>query len=294
MKFEHGQQLENFLQEQNIFPQLEKLQEVNVGGASYNFIVTTSQGRYFLKLLDLNGGNAEKIKYICEYMGLLYPLKTDVFMHYKMIAMCYIDGKKVDYNDFSAEFTERLVKEYRKLQACPLQPKQIGQMSDIRKIRDYVAQRLQGKTSFFWQRIYKIFAEKIAAELCCLSPVPSIIHGDFKRDNILLAADGATTIIDWEQMRYGYATEDWAGLILELSGFRSLCGSGHKLRKLYTAIQRQFMFSSEQWQYGIQLFYLNILKRRVAADKLSVRKQLCMWICLLSYGRVLKILRNSI
>lgn len=294
MKFEYGRQLEDFLQKQNIFPQLEKLQEVDVGGASYNFIVTTGQGRYFLKLLDLSGGNAEKIKYICNYMELLYPLKIDVFMHYKMIAMHYIDGKKVDYNDFSAEFTEKLVKEYRKLQACPLSPEQIEQMSDIKKMSDYVAQRLQGKTGFFWQRIYKIFAERIAAELCCLSPVSSIIHGDFKRNNILLATDGTTTIIDWEQMRYGYATEDWAGLMLELCGFRSLCGSGHRLRKLGKAIQRHFAFSPEQWQYGIQLFYLNMLKRRVAADKLSVRKQLCLLICLLSYGRAIKVLRNSI
>lgn len=294
MKFEYNRQLEDFLRKQNIFPQLNKLQEINVGGASYNFVVTTDHEKYFLKLLDLNGGNAEKIKYICNYTGLLYPLKIDVFMHYKMIVMYYIDGEKVDYGDFTAEFTEQLVQEYQKLQACPLQPEQIGQMSDIREISDYVEQKLRGKTGFFWQRIYQIFAKQIEAELCCLPPVFSIIHGDFKCNNILLTTSGATTIIDWEQMRYGYAAEDWAGLILELSGFRSLCGSEHKLRKLHTAIQRQFEFSPEQWQYGLQLFYLNILKRRAAAEKLSARKQLCLWLCLLSYGRALKVLQNSI
>lgn len=294
MKFAYTKDLEQFIRDNHLFPDLVKFTEICVGGASYNFDIETAGGRYFLKLLEEKGKNFEKIKYLCNHFNLLYPTDIEQFMNYKIIVMSYIKGKKMRRN-CSAELIHNLCLEYQKMQACQLKPEFIFPPKDIMQLKSEISAMLEKQTSFIYRFIAQIVWPQMTQSLTVPAVRNSLIHGDFTANNVLVADNDRPYILDWEQLRYGNGAEDWAGLILELSGFRGLCGSAKTFKRLFNEIARHLSYSAEEWQHGVHMFYFSWLRRKLEnIRKQSLRKQICALICLLGYFRVIKILRQVI
>lgn len=159
-------------------------------------------------------------------------------------------------------------------------PKMIEKISECLQKDTSLAGRLLGK--YFWQ--------KIKPELVCLESSAKFIHGDLTANNILLDKNGVPHLLDFEQIRYGYEIEDICYLFLQLSGFRGLWGRiGHfaRLRKMIEPLL-QNEISAEYWLYGVQLFYLNHLYRRLVNPKKhgSFRKEMCLLWSLRQYFRL--------
>ena len=209
--------------------------------------------------------------------------------------MSYFDGRKVYYDDFTPDFTDKLCRQYQELLKRQLDTKYIGPQQNIMQICSKIENLLQKRNGLIIRILYKNLWNKILSDIVTLPKTKNIIHGDFTANNLMITKDNAPIILDWEGIRYGYATEDWCGLCLELSGFRGFFGSSRRLKELCNMINSQFHFSSKEWKYGFQMFYINLLLRRLSNNKKqSWRKQLCLYICLLGYFRVQKAVKNII
>ena len=95
-------------------------------------------------------------------------------------------------------------------------------------------------------------------------------------------------------VRHGYATEDWAMLMLQLSGFSKLLGNRRYLKKLYEQMQN-ICADNEQWLYGVQLYYMERLRRRLTdvRKKHNLRKNLCFLFSLMRYFAVARLINSQ-
>ena len=294
MKFDDLNDLEQFIIENRIFADYESIKEIEVGGASYNFCVQTKNKRYFLKLLPDNG-RFQKTKALCKMLKILHPTKYENFKQYKMLVMSYFNGRKVYYNDFTPDFTDKLCLQYKEVLKRRLDAQFIAPQFDMKQLCSEIDDLLQKRNGLIIRILYKNFWKALSSDIITLPKTQNVIHGDFTANNLMITKDNAPIILDWEGIRYGYDSEDWCGLCLELSRFRGFFGSSRRLKELCNMINSQFHFSSKEWKYGFQMFYINLLLRRLSNNKKqSWRKQLCLYICLLGYFRVQKAVKNII
>lgn len=291
MKFAQNQKLADFLRKEQIFPQILSIKEIYCGGSSYNFCVKTAQGEFFLKLISANRTNAYlQLKHLLSQLDFLYPLPKEKFADFYLLAMPYVVGRKLKYADCSPELFAKLQAEYAKFQACELPAEFIRPQQNMPKMIAKISECLQKDRSLAGRLLNKYFWRKIKPELVCLESSAKFIHGDLTANNILIDKNGTPHLLDFEQIRYGYGIEDVCYLFLQLSGFRGLwgrIGRFNKLRKMMEPLL-QNEISPEYWLYGVQLFYLNHLYRRLTNPKKhgSFRKEMCLLWSLRQYFRL--------
>ncbi len=293
MKFAQSKELADFLRKEQIFPQILSIKEIYCGGSSYNFCVKTAQDKFFLKLISAERGIFLHLKKVLFQMDFLYPLPEEKFENFYLLAMPYVCGRKLKYADCSPELFAKLQAEYTKFQACELPAEFIHPQQNMPKMIAKISECLQKDKSLAGRLLNKYFWQKIKPELVCLESSSKFIHGDLTANNILVDKSGTPHLLDFEQIRYGYGIEDICYLFLQLSGFRGLwgrIGRFNKLRKMMEPLL-QNEISPEYWLYGVQLFYLNHLYRRLTNPKKhgSFRKEMCLlwslrqYFCLSSY-----------
>lgn len=297
MKFAQNQKLADFLRKKQIFPQILSIKEVCLGGSSYNFCVKTEKGEFFLKLISAKQDEIYlQLKNILAQFEFLYPLPVEKFADFYMLAMPYVVGRKLKYADCSPELFAKLQAEYAKFQACKLPAKFIHPQQNMPKMIAKISECLQKDRSLAGRLLNKYFWLKIKPELVCLESSAKFIHGDLTANNILIDKDGTPYLLDFEQVRYGYGIEDVCYLFLQLSGFRGLWGRIGRFAKLRKMIEPllQNEISPEYWLYGVQLFYLNHLYRRLINPKKhgSFRKEMCLLWSLRQYFRLSRYLHT--
>lgn len=292
MKFSRTKELSAFLHENNIFTNIQSIREICLGGSSYNFYVKTAQGQFFLKLIS-----AERerdvflhLKKLLQRMNFLYPLPQENFENYRMLAMPYIFGHKLRYADCTPELFARLRESYLTMQAAGASLETIKPQQNMPQMIAKISSFLSKDTSLSGRLLDKYFWQKIKPELVCLEKSPNCIHGDLTSNNIMVDKDNYPHLFDFEQIRYGYEIEDICYLFLQLSGFRGLCGRLSRFKKLQQMSAPLFAepIRQEYWLYGVQLFYLNHLYRRLINPKKhsSFRKEMCLLWSLRQYFRL--------
>lgn len=291
MKFAKSKELSEFLRKKQIFPQILSIKEICVGGSSYNFCIKTAQGDFFLKLISVNSKNIYyKLKIILQQFDFLHKLPCEKFAEYYLLAMPYVAGHKLKYKNCTPELFAKLQAEYAKFQNCKLPAEFIRPQQNMPKMIAKISECLQNDSSLAGRLLNKYFWQKIKPELICLESSTKFIHGDLTANNILLDKSGTPYLLDYEQIRYGYGIEDVCYLFLQLSGFRGLWGRIWRFAKLQKMLQPllQNELSQEYWLYGIQLFYLNHLYRRLINSKKhsSLRKEMCLLWSLRQYFRL--------
>lgn len=288
MKFAQTEELENFIKSEHLFADFVSIKEIYTGGSSYNFIVKTENDSCLLKLIAKQQKHELNCK-VLAHLGRYIPLPKTEFKEYKLLAMPYIDGRAVNYEDIDNNFLHSLLEQYQKIKTAPLPTDKILAQRMMDSLADEISANLQQNHSFT-ATLLSFFWRKMLPTLRRLPPCSTIIHGDFTRNNILVKNNHAPYLIDFDAIRYGYETEDWAFLFMQLTGFRSLCGNLHRLCRLLALLPQ---YSREEWLYGVQMFYLNTLNKRSKPNrKPGLRKGICLFISLLGYFRVLKKLRS--
>jgi len=294
MNFPHSQNLELFLRQNNVFTDFEGIREIHAGGNSYNFCVQTKHKKYFLKLFS-DEQRFAKIYALCKLHNILYPSEFEDFAQYKLLIMPYLEGHKLYYEDCRQDFIEKLCRQYENVRNCQLDRQYIAAKRDMTQLCTELENLFQTRKGKIVRFLYKNIWKIIAPSLITLPETENVIHGDFTANNIMVTSDNAPVVLDWEELRYGYAAEDWCGLCLELAGFRGLYGSCRHLRRLCGIIQSQIRISETEWLYGTQMFYVRMLIRRLNnSKKQSWRKQLCLLICIFSYFRAQKVIKGTL
>lgn len=298
MKFSRTKELSAFLHENNIFTNIQSIREICLGGSSYNFYVKTAQGQFFLKLISAEREREVflHLKKLLQQLDFLYPLAQENFENYRMLAMPYIFGHKLRYGDCTPELFAHLRESYLTMQAAISEPQVVKPQQNMPQMIAKISSFLSKDNSLSARLLDKYFWQKIRPELVCLEKSTHYIHGDFTSNNIMVDRDKYPHLFDFEQIRYGYEIEDVCYLFLQLSGFRGLWGRLSRFEKLQQMSAPLFdePIRQEYWLYGVQLFYLNNLYRRLNNTKKrkSFRKSMCLLWSLRQYFRLSRYLHT--
>ncbi|MBQ9271819.1 MAG: aminoglycoside phosphotransferase family protein [Alphaproteobacteria bacterium] len=293
MKFPHVAELNQFIKEEHIFPDFKNAEEIFTGGNSYNFKINTTNDTYFLKIFQ-SQNTFNKIKTLYLLYDMLYHTQTENFAGYKFLVMPYYDGHKLRYTDCTTfQFWKNFFASYNTLPSCQLPANFIEPMQNMLQLCAELEKIFSQSSGILNRFIYRHIWQRIKQDLIYLPTNNDLIHGDLTTNNILISADNKLHILDWEQLRYGYIVEDLCGLALELAGFRGLFGHTSRLKNIIKQMTQHIALPKSQWIYGMQIFYINLLKRRLANDeKQSLRKQFCLLLIVYGYFRALKTLEN--
>lgn len=295
MHFEHLSELKIFVKEE-VFPDCKEISEIKTGGSSYNFKIHTAQNVLFLKLLD-NEQRYLRLQTILERMQFVCPLPTTRFLQYFMLVMPYVEGKTINYADMNDEMVQNWLQQLRNLQTMEFPSAVIAPQQNIKDLFHKTQQLLETDDMPFTRMVKLFFWPRFKSGLIAPAITHNIIHGDMIPNNIMVR-DNKPVLLDFEALRYGYAIEDVASLVLQLCGFRNLNGGSlSKFIKLYKQVQNIMPINNALWLYGVQMFYFNRLLRRLQngdAQKRNWRRGLCFLISVYGYFRIEKFFRRAI
>lgn len=256
------------------------IRRVDVGAASYNFIITMPDRRVFCKILKSK--NEEKIKRLMTNLNafeqtsycprILAPAFKFNGMNGLLIE--YKDGQALDADDFSLETCRAIVQAYHIFDECPppvysfLLP-----MLDLPSLKKEVILKLKAqKTCFLYGwliRKISLFFERIPDEMLAeKTQWLQVIHGDLHAKNLLFKGTELSSFLDLEELRFGYPTEDWCRLIL--CAMERLMLPFHRrifLRKQIQTFQSLLDFSKEEWDLGYYSFLLVKMAKLVSKSR---------------------------
>ncbi|MCQ2734878.1 MAG: aminoglycoside phosphotransferase family protein [Alphaproteobacteria bacterium] len=291
MKFERFNELENFIKNNKLFEGFVSVSEIYTGGSSYNFCVTTQTNKYLLKVMK-SPEKFLRLKKILGALNILHKVADENFTaEEKILVMPFIDGHKISRKIISEEFAYLLKEQYRQLRNLEASKIKISASHTLENVAREIDEILQREKGVIFRIIDKLFWRKMKKCQVQISGEKVIIHGDFTENNILIDRQKKPHIIDFEQVQYGYAVEDWMYLLLQMSGFRKLIGSLSLLQNLLDKFS--LPYNPDELLYGTQNFYWRLLLRRLHNNmhkRASVRKNICLLIILYGYFRVQKFL----
>jgi serine/threonine protein kinase len=235
-------------------------------------------------------------------MGDYVPIKEEKFGDYYLLAMRFFVGHKPKYADFDSQLFAQIKELYANMQ-------KIGNKTDIKvlssqnnNIEKYVNAInnafFDKSNNFVIRIINKLFWQRFKKDILHIAAGQEVIHGDLTVNNLLLNESGKIYLLDYGNLQYGYPLEDFVGLIMQLSGFSGIVGRCRHFIKLKKALQEAeipLADEAQMWLYAVQMFYLKKLQRRfngVRAKRNSLRKNLCLLLCLLQYFKLAKILQK--
>ena len=291
MKFSYFNKLLDFIKEKhhNNFISLEEIYD---GGSSYNFCLKTKEDKYFLKLIPQS--DEQRIEKTLQLLKCFYgaqiahpdELKT-ADAAYCIMAMPYIDGHKLTAKQFTPSLYLQLQNTYQEMMAQSVPEKYVFPQQTLQDLKIKIDDTLRHSKGFAYKLIDILFWRQFRQRLVTLPAKTQVIHGDFTLKNILVDKTGKPHIMDFELVRFGYVTEDWAMLLLQLANFNKLWGNMARLKKDY-ALMQNLGADNQQWLHGVQMFYLERLRRRLTdvRKKHNLRKNLCFLCSLMRYFAV--------
>ena len=296
MKYERTKELENFIKDNKLFNNFKSLREIYTGGSSYNFCVQTTDAIYLLKIIR-NPERYNRVQLVLKALGILKELPVNDFAETeKLLVIPYIHGQRIALRDITPKALTQLHEQYKCMQSLDTAAVKVLPQFDVADTVRELDDWLTDEKGLMYRLINKYFWQKIKKELIIMPAVHTLIHGDMTANNILIDGDGKPHLLDFDQIRFGYPTEDFMGLFLQIAGFRGLYGSLNKLKRMLGIADISSMYTSREILYGVQCFYLRLLLRRTrmrAAKKENARKTLCLLVCLLGYFRVRELLSNQ-
>lgn len=264
------------------------IQQVAVGAASYNFIITLQNRRIFCKLLK--NKSEEKINRLIanltafEQTSFSPKILSPVFKFNGMngILIEYKDGHALDADDFSTETCQSLVQAYHIFNECPasIYPFLLP-MLDLPSLKEEVVLKLKKQKAFLihkWclKKISSFFESIPDEQLTEKTKWIKVIHGDLHAKNLLFSGKELSSFLDLEELRFGYPTEDWCRLML--CATERLILPFHRrlfLRHQIKTFQSLLDFSKEEWALGYYSFLLvKILKLMSKSGKMTFWKSI--------------------
>ena len=288
MKFAYSAELDNFIRSADLFVGALEMREIYCGGSSYNFYIRTTEKEYMLKLID-DEKRYTHLKNILQRLNVLQNLPEQSFHGLFILVLPYYAGHKITYKDMNTTTAiTDFFATYQQMQNALTDFAEVLPALNMAELVSEIDTFLMANNDFFCRIINKLFWQKFKSRLVTPHTQKNVLHGDLTANNILVH-NGAFFLLDFELVRYGAETEDMAGLLLQLSGFRALYGNLRAFAKLYHQLNELKSYTPSDWLYGVQMFYINTLLRRLRnADKKrrNWRKSLCLLIILSGYWRV--------
>lgn len=279
-----------FLEQNVFFNDVKSLKHINRGGTSCNFIVNFTDTKYLLKAIKKH--QLPRVIRLCNilqalekeqkiYSPHLIKFQNKPYFEYDqwlILIIEFIDGKKLSAKQIDNQLIDKIFVSYQNIKNLN------SDTSEQRHIENIYAENKDMLDKFLFEN-KNFIKRKILQSVYTLNEklnnktipakVPQIIHGDASLNNCLEDANKQIALLDFELIRLGYPVEDWAEfLISSLFQHQIYFFSTQKLKNLILHCNKLFLFEKSDWQYGIDLYFLNLINKRLKSKKLfkSMRK----------------------
>ncbi|MBE6450870.1 MAG: hypothetical protein E7016_02770 [Alphaproteobacteria bacterium] len=279
-----------FLEQNVFFNDVKSLKHINRGGTSCNFVLTSTDTKYLLKAI--NKQQFSRVIKLCNilqalekehniYSPHLIKFQNKPYFEYDqwlILIIEFIDGKKLSAKQIDNQLIDKIFSSYQNIKNLNFDT------SEKRCIKNIYAENKDMLDKFLFEN-KNFIKRKILQSVYTLNEklnnktMPEkalqIIHGDASLNNCLKDANNQIALLDFELIRLGYPVEDWAEfLISSLFQHQIYFFSTKKLKNLILHCNKLFLFEKSDWQYGIDLYFLNLINKRLKSKKLfkSIRK----------------------
>lgn len=282
--------LKYFLENDVLHKEIVYLKNLNQGGTSINLVCKTTDTKFLVKILpNTNVKRAERLLSILNSLKQISNIYSPHIIEFNgkqwfefdnciILIIEFISGKKLQYTELNENHLNRIYTSYQYIQQLKLNALP---QRDLKKIykenKELINQLLSTENNFFKQKILhklSVFNEKLNIDVK-LNDEIVIIHGDASLNNTLEDMNKNIALLDFEMIRYGFIIEDWSEFLLSsiLQHCVLFIPKKH-LEKLIKATNHIFNFNIDQWKYGVNLYFLYLINKRLKSKKLfkSIRK----------------------
>lgn len=279
--------------ENNIFTtNIKSFIPITRGGSSLNFFCETESGKFIVKSIPKE--KKERVIRLCEilnaledvpaiYTAYLKKFNNKEFFEYEdmlLIIISYIDGKRIASYELNTSVIDKIFSSYQHIQHINIKGAPEKNLQNMYlENKSLLNELLKSNKGYIRKKILNSMYqlnEELNIEIS-LNQKVKLIHGDASLNNCLIDKDGKMALLDFELVRYGYEIEDWTEfLISSLSQHCILFLPEKRFETLINHTNKLFNFTKTEWLYGVVLYFLNLLNKRLKARKLfkSTRKSL--------------------
>lgn len=309
--------------ETDVFHQpIESARQFAHGSASENFVITVNHKRYIVKLIHREQkSEIERLVRIYDSLTQNNAIRTTSIIHLNQsayftyhhhfgIVMEYCDGRSLpSYKITKRHFGEILYtyKCFQKLRWHNSQdilpayriPEKINNLIQIvqksaRTPNTFIFRFFNG--AFLHKTLLNFLSQMKADKLDFATS--SVLHGDFHNNNLLFHNNQLSAVLDFEEIRYGYPTQDLIRYIICLVQRLPVFINPFSVFKEWLILaDTSFHFSTDEWIYGLDTYYVIRTEKlfRKLNKKNKFNRLLKLWqlyFSILQYRRFKEIIRE--
>lgn len=254
------------------------------GASSFNYLVKLKDRKFLVKLAwKHKKEGVERLVSIIKTLTTqqtiplagIIPIQNDYLFKYKDsygFVLEYIDAKSIPANKFSSYHLATVLQTYHLFQQTKWMDKNLlipaYNFADLQK--KYSENCLLMVKSFKRHLLLKYLLKIMQKKLLEIGKTPlkivpekkCVIHGDFHHNNILFQDKKLAAILDFEDIGYGYASEDLIRFILCLNARLPIFYNAKKrLINTLDIIMGEFKYSYDEWMLGLNSFTLQKMKK---------------------------------
>ena len=270
---------------------VESIYQFKRGASSFNYLVTLKGKKLLVKLAwkHKKEGVERLVKIIntLEQQNIptakIVPFQNKIIFNYKNsygFILEYIEGKSLPACKVDTTHIFEILTAYKAFQKVTFKEKDLLiKAYDFKEIQtEYLKnctlmleQSSPFSLSHFLLKICQKELQKIGkTSLEIYDNQKDIIHGDFHHNNIIFKQDKLKSFLDFEDVGYGYATEDLLRFALCLTARQHLFYPSQKsLIKYIDILTKEFSYPYEKWMVGLNSFTLQKMKKIFVKPKKS-------------------------
>ncbi len=270
---------------------IESIYQFKRGASSFNYLVTLKDKKLLVKLAwkHQKEGVERLVKIIntLEKQNIptakIIPFQNKFVFNYKNsygFVLEYIEGKSLPACKVKTEHIFEILNTYKSFQKISFDEKELLIPAyNFKKIQEeylknctlMLEQTHSFSLSHFLLKMCQNELKKIGrTSLIIHDTQKDIIHGDFHHNNIIFKQDKLKSFLDFEDVGYGYATEDLLRFALCLTARQHLFYPSQKsLIKYIDILTKEFPYPYEKWIVGLNSFTLQKMKKVFVKPKKS-------------------------
>ena len=302
--------LKCFLENEALHKEIVYLKNLNQGGTSINLTCKTADAKFLIKILpNTNIKRAERLLRILNSLKQISNIYSPniiefnekqwfEFDNYIILIIEFINGKKLKYKELNETHLNKIYTSYQYIQQLQLDALPQRKPEEIYKEnKEMIEQLLKTENNFLKKKVLNKlnrFNNLLNIDTKCVD-TPVIIHGDASLNNTIEDLNKNIALLDFEMIRYGYIVEDWTEFLLSSVLQHSILFIPKRhLEKLIKITNNLFEFDIEQWKYGVNLYFLNLISKRLKSKKLfkSTRKAILFILNIKKHKQIYKILNE--
>ena len=279
-------QLNDFVQflSNNIFKTpVESIYQFKRGASSFNYLVTLKNKKYLVKLAwKHQKSGVERLVKIINILSeqniptaKVIPLQGQLIFNYKSnygFVLEFVEGRSLPSYKVQKKHLFKILNTYKNFQKISFNDKELLipaynfktlQESYLKNCQLMLNKSRPLSLSHFLLKKCQQELQKIGESFLKIDEKQKdIIHGDFHHNNILFKENKLLSFLDFEDVGYGYATEDLLRFALCLTARQHFFyPSKNSLIKCIDILTTEFSYSYEKWIVGLNSFALQKMKK---------------------------------